>query len=150
MIRLMTENSANIEARMNLIRPMTANIENPKARNAIKIKSVGNTQKKDSSDSSSNSYDLSNKSDYRRKIRKNKKSHRENNTIKLCAKLTPKIPRTAYKSNIIKFKLDEDPLQRWIYFLIFLESLEMIVSQYKENCEAILDDPKIGGDNIKY
>ena len=46
MLRLMKENSANIEARMNLIRPMTANIENPKSRNAIKIKSVGNTQKR--------------------------------------------------------------------------------------------------------
>ena len=45
--------------------------------------------------------------------------------------------------------MDEDPLQRRIYFLTFVESLEMIFSQYIENCELITDDPKIGGGNIK-
>ena len=50
---------------------------------------------------------------------------------------------------IIKFKLDEDPLQRLIYFLTFAESLEMIFSHYKETCEVLLDYPKIGGENIK-
>ena len=39
---------------------------------------------------------------------------------------------TAYKSKIIKFKLDEEPFQCQIYFLIFVESLEMILSQYKD------------------
>ena len=53
-----------------------------------------------------------------------------------------------YKSNIIRFKMDEDPLQRWIYFLTFVESLEMIFSQYKNNCEVLLDYLKIGGDDI--
>ena len=43
-----------------------------------------------------------------------------------------KLLTTAYKLNTIRFKLDEDPLQRRIYFLIFVESLEMIFSQYKE------------------
>ena len=56
-----------------------------------------------------------------------------------------KLLTTAYKSKIIKFKLDEDPLQRRIYFLTFVESLEMIFLQYKENCEVLLDYPKIGG-----
>ena len=56
---------------------------------------------------------------------------------------------TSYKSKIIKFKLDEDPLQRQIYFLDFVESLEMIFSQYKETCEVLLDHPKIGGVDIK-
>ena len=56
---------------------------------------------------------------------------------------------TAYKSKIIKFKLDEDPFQRHIYFLIFVESLEMIFSQYKETCEVLPDYPQIGGGNIK-
>ena len=37
----------------------------------------------------------------------------------------------AYKSNIIKFKMDEDPIQRWIYFLIFVEFLDMKFYQYK-------------------
>ena len=44
--------------------------------------------------------------------------------------------------------MDEDPLPRWIYFLTFLESLEMIFSQYKETCEVLIDYPKIGGDDI--
>ena len=41
--------------------------------------------------------------------------------------------------------MDEDPLQRRIYFLTFVESLEMIFSQYTETCEVLLDYPKIGG-----
>ena len=45
--------------------------------------------------------------------------------------------------------MNEDPLQRRIYFLTFIESLEMIFSQYTETCEVILDDPKIGGDDIE-
>ena len=44
--------------------------------------------------------------------------------------------------------MDDDPLQRWIYFVTFVESLEMIFSQYKETCEVLLDDPKIGGNDI--
>ena len=46
--------------------------------------------------------------------------------------------------------MDEDPLQRRIYFLTFVESLEIIFSQYTETCEVIIDYPKIGGENIKY
>ena len=45
--------------------------------------------------------------------------------------------------------MDEYPLQRRIYFLTFLESLEMIFSQYTETCEVIIDDPKIWGDDIE-
>ena len=45
--------------------------------------------------------------------------------------------------------MDEDLLQRRIYFLKFVESLEMIFSQYTETCEVILDYPKIGGDDIE-
>ena len=44
--------------------------------------------------------------------------------------------------------MDEDPLQRQIYFLVFIELLEMIFSQYTETCEVLLDYPKIGGDDI--
>ena len=44
--------------------------------------------------------------------------------------------------------MDKDPLQRRIYFLISIESLEMIFSQYTATCEVLLDDPKIGGDYI--
>ena len=46
--------------------------------------------------------------------------------------------------------MDKDPLQRRIYFLTFVESLEMIFSQYTETCEVLLDYSKIGGENIKY
>ena len=55
----------------------------------------------------------------------------------------------ACKSKIIRFKLDEDPLQRRVYFLAFVKSLEMIFSQYKETCEVLLDLPKTVRDNIK-
>ena len=55
----------------------------------------------------------------------------------------------AYESKIIRFKMNEDPLQRRIYFLTFLESMEMIFSKYTENCEVIIDYPKIGGGDIE-
>ena len=45
--------------------------------------------------------------------------------------------------------MDEDPLQHQICLLIFVESLEMIFSQYTETCEVIIDYPKIGGDDIE-
>ena len=44
--------------------------------------------------------------------------------------------------------MDEDPLQRRIYFLTFVESLEMIFSQYTETCEVLLNYPKIGGGDV--
>ena len=54
-----------------------------------------------------------------------------------------------YKSNIVKYKLNEDPLQRRIYFRTFMESLEVISYQYNETCELLLDYPKIGRGCIK-
>ena len=45
--------------------------------------------------------------------------------------------------------MDEDPLQRRIYFLKFLELLEIIFSQYTETCEVMIDYPKIGGDGTE-
>ena len=92
--------------------------------------------------------DLSNDSDYRRKLHK-KKSHQKEDPVKLCARLKSKLLTTAYKSKIIRFKMDEDPLQRRIYFLTIVESLEIIFSQYTTTCEAIIDYPKIGGDDIE-
>ena len=44
--------------------------------------------------------------------------------------------------------MDEDRLQCRIYFLTFVESLDMIFSQYTETREVLLDYPKIGGDDI--
>ena len=72
----------------------------------------------------------------------------EKDAIRLCATLTAKFLTTAYKSKIIRFKMDEDPLQRRVYFLTFVESLEILFSQYTETCEVILDDPKIGGNDV--
>ena len=46
--------------------------------------------------------------------------------------------------------MDEDPLQRRIYFLAFVESLEMIFSQYTEACEVLLDYPIKGGEDIGF
>ena len=68
--------------------------------------------------------------------------------IRLCATLTAKLLATAYKSKIIRFKMDEDPLQRRIYLLTFIDSIDLICSQYRETCEVLLDYPKIGGDDI--
>ena len=45
--------------------------------------------------------------------------------------------------------MDEDTLQRRIYFITFLESPETIFSQYTETCEVTIDYPKIGGDDIE-
>ena len=45
--------------------------------------------------------------------------------------------------------MDEDPIQRQIYLLTFIESLEMIFSQYKENYEVLLYYPTIVENNIK-
>ena len=44
--------------------------------------------------------------------------------------------------------MDEDPLQHWIYFLTFIDSLDMIFSQYRETCEVLLDYPKIEGYDV--
>ena len=45
--------------------------------------------------------------------------------------------------------MDEDPLQRRIYFLTFIDSLDMIFSQYRETCEVLLDYTKMGQVNVK-
>ena len=102
-------------------------------------------RKDDSSDPSS-SYDSDDSNSYedihyRRRQRKNKK-HREKDPIRLCATLTEKLLTTAFKSKMIRFKLDEDPLQRRIYFLTFIDSLNM-VSQYRKTYEVLRDYPKM-------
>ena len=86
-------------------------------------------------------------SHYRRKRRTNKK-HRKKDPINLCASLTGKILTTVYKSKIVRFKPDEYQLQLRIYFPTFIDSLDMIFSQYRETCEVLLDYPKIGEDDI--
>ena len=98
----------------------------------------------DDSDDSDSSED----SHYRRRRRKNKK-HRKKDPIRLCATLTDELLTTAFKSKMIGFKLDEDPLQRRIYFLTFIDSLNMIFPQYRETYEVLRDYPKMEGGNLK-
>ena len=120
----------------------------PKNKKHSKKEKRCKNQKDDSSDPSlSDDSDSSDDSDYRRKQRK-KKKHCKKYTIKLCEILTAKLLTIAYKSNIIRFKMYDDPLQHMISFITFVESLEMIFSQYKETCEVLLDYPKIGGYDI--
>ena len=45
--------------------------------------------------------------------------------------------------------MDEDPLQRRIYFLTFIDSLNMIFSQYRETYEVLRDYPKMEGESVK-
>ena len=84
-----------------MIRRLIAITSNPKVRDAIETKKSQTHKKQDSSYSSSSDYDLSNDS----KRRKNKSNHKKDH-IKLCVKLKAKLLMTAYKSKIIKFKLD--------------------------------------------
>ena len=117
----------------------------PKRKKSKKKKKSCKHQKDDSSDpSSSDDSDSSEDSNYRRKRRKNKK-HKKEDPIRLCATLTAKLLMKAFKLNIIRFKLDEDPLHHRIYFLTFIDSLDMIFSQYRETCEVLLDYPKMRG-----
>ena len=113
-----------------------------------KKKNCRKHRKDDSSEPSpSNDSDSSDDSHYRRKLRKDKK-HRKKDPIRLCETLTAELLTTAYKLMIIRFKMDEDPLQRRIYVHKFIDSLDMIFSQYRETCEVLLDYPKIGGDDV--
>ena len=98
----------------------------PKKKKRNKKKNRRKYRKDDSLDpSSSDNYDSSDDSDFRRKGRK-RESDWKKYRIKLCAHLTTKFLTTAYISNIIRFKMDKDPLHCQIYFLTFVESPEII------------------------
>ena len=104
----------------------------PKKNKSKKNKKCRKHRKDDSSDPSlSDDSDSSNDSHYRLKQRKDKK-HRKKDPIRLCATLTAKLLTIAYKSKIIRFKMYEDPLQCRVYFLTFIDSLDMIFSQYRK------------------
>ena len=103
------------------------NYSKSKVKKRYKKKKCQKQKKQELSDLLSINSNSSNNSGYRRERRK-KKTHQKKDPIKLCAKLTEKFLMTAYKSNIIKSKLYEDPLQIRINVLTFVESLEMIFS----------------------
>ena len=69
--------------------------------------------------------------------------------VGICTTLTAKLLMTAFKLKMIRFKLDEDPLQRRIYFLVFIDSLNMVFPQYRETYEVLIDYPKMEGGNVK-
>ena len=107
-----------------------------------KKKNLRKHQKYDSSDPySRDDSDSSNDSHYRRKRRKDKK-HREKDPIRLCATLTEKLVMISYKLKIISFKMDEDPLQSRIYFLTFIDSLDMCFSRYNNQMTQSTDSSK--------
>ena len=58
-----------------------------------------------------------------------------------CAKLTAKLLTDPYKSKVIKFKLDKDTLQRQVYFLSFMNSLTIVLSQFSETYILLMDYP---------
>ena len=95
---------------------------------------------------------MSEKSDYKSKRHDKKGNYRENkqDPIKLWVKLTAKLLITVYKSKVLTFKLNGDPLHRQNYFLTFMESLVMIFSEYKETYKVRPDYPTIGVEDIKY
>ena len=84
------------------------------------MKNYWKRTKHDSSDSLSSNSDLSDKSDYKIKIHNKKKSYHKRGPIKLYTKLMEIFLTTAFRSKIIKFKLDEDLIQIWIYFITFM------------------------------
>ena len=71
-----------------------------------------------------------------------------NDPIKKCAKLTTKVLTSEYKSKVIDFKLDKDPLQRWFYLLSFLSSLKIVLSQFSDTYKLLMDYPSIRVENI--
>ena len=99
-------------------------------------------QKYESDPSSSDDYDGSDSSEdghYRRR-RHTHTEHRKKDPIRLCATLTAKLLTIAFKSKMIRFKLDEDPLQRRIYFLVFIDSLNMVFPNIEKlvKCSEII------------
>ena len=57
---------------------------------------------------------------------------------------------TVYKSNITRFKMDEDPLQRRIYFLTFIDLLDMIFTVQRKLWISSRLSKIGGGDVIEY
>ena len=105
----------------------------PKKKKSKKKKKCRKHHKDDSSDPSlSDDSDSSDDSNYRRTRRKDKKNQKKY-PIRLCATFTEKLLMTPYKSKIIRFKMDEDPLQRRIYFNTFIDSLDIIFFPIKKN-----------------
>ena len=70
--------------------------------------------------SQSSALDILNNDDTRKKHQSKK---RFNDPINKCARLTANLLKYAYNLTATKFKFDENPLQRRVYFLPFMSSL---------------------------
>ena len=68
--------------------------------------------------------------------------------IKKCAKLTAKLLTAAYKSKVVKLKLYEDPVKRRVYFLSFMNSLKIVLSNVSEIRMLIMECPSIRGEEL--
>ena len=51
---------------------------------------------------------------------------------------------------VVKFKLYEDPLQHQVYFLSFMISLKIVLSQFSQAYMLLMDHPSIKGEEIPY
>ena len=69
--------------------------------------------------------------------------------IKKCTKLRAKLLTYAYKSKVVKLKLDEYPLITWVYFLSFIYSLKIVLSPFSVTCMLLMDYPSIRGDKYQ-
>ena len=81
------------------------------------------------SDLLSRDSDLPDNMNYLRRGLKKKEKYRKrkkHDPIKFCANFKTKLPTTAYKSKVLQLNLNVDPLHHRIYFLTFIESLDMI------------------------
>ena len=70
--------------------------------------------------------------------------------IKKCANLTANLITSAYKSEVIKFKSDENPLQRREYLLSFMNSLRIGLSQFTETYMLLMNYPPIRREELPY
>ena len=70
--------------------------------------------------------------------------------IENCSKITTKLPKAAYNSKVTKFKLDEDNLQQWVYFLSIIDSLFKNGSKFKETCIIFMDYTYKGKEDVPY
>ena len=69
---------------------------------------------------------------------------------KKCAKITDNLLTATHKSKVIKFKLYEDPLQRRVYFLSFINSPKIVLSIFSETYTLLMDYPYIRGEELPY
>ena len=70
--------------------------------------------------------------------------------IKKGTNITANLFTDVYKSKVFKFKLYKDPIQCRVYFLSFVSSLEIVLSQFSETYMLLMESPPIIGEEILY